>query len=194
MPLKTKKLSNKVHENLLKVKKQLKLSIIRVATATNKASSVVGYYFRGEKNPPEPWIDIFCSVYCVDKDWLIDGDGEPIFTGEPSISVVCKSSENAGKRVRQIRKAAGLTQAEFGEKIGMSYGGIYCIEKNTTKLTPFTSARIEEAFDVGADWLMYGDDGKKDFPVSKKLIDWLWTKPEKRTIKPMKKRLLSGLF
>ena len=62
----------------------------------------------------------------------------------------------------------------------MSYGGIYCIEKNTTKLTPFTSARIEEAFDVGADWLMYGDDGKKDFPVSKKLIDWLWTKPEIR--------------
>lgn len=180
MSLKTEKLSDKVHENLLKVKQKLKLSIARVASATTKAMSIVGYYFRGEKNPPEEWIDIFCSVYCVDKYWLINGEGEPIFTGEPDVSLVAKSSQDAGARVREIRKKAGLTQAEFGERVGLSYMGIYSIERGTTHLTPFTSARIEDEFDVGADWLMYGDEEKKEDPVSKKLIDWLWTKPEVR--------------
>ncbi|MBR0079670.1 MAG: helix-turn-helix transcriptional regulator [Synergistaceae bacterium] len=108
MPLKVEKLSDKVHENLLKVKKQLDLS------------------------------------------------------------------------VRRVRKDAGLTQTEFGERIGMSQGGVYSIEKNITNLTPYTSAKIEEEFDVGADWLMYGDEEKKDFPVSKKLIDWLWSNPDER--------------
>lgn len=163
MPLKVEKLSDKVHENLLKVKKQLDLSVRRVSILTNKASSIVGCYFNGTQNPPESWIDIFCSVYCVEKDWLINGDGDPVFTGEPNISVFCKSSENASQRVRQIRKDAGLTQTEFGERIGMSQGGVYSIEKNITNLTPYTSVKIEEEFDIGADWLMYGDEEKKRF-------------------------------
>ena len=116
----------------------------------------------------------------MDKNWLINGDGEPVFTGEPSASVLCKPSDNVGGRVKQIRKTAELTQTEFGKRIGLSQAGVLSIEKNTTKLTPFTLAKIEEEFDVGADWLMYGDEGKKDFPVSKKLIDWLWTDPDER--------------
>ena len=190
MSLKIEKISDKVHGNLLKVKKKLKISIMRVATATNKASSIVGCYFRGEKNPPEEWLNIFCDIYCVDKDWLINGDGDPVFTGEPDISVVAKSSQNAGARVREVRKKARLSQTEFGKRIGLSQTGIYALERGTTNLTPYTSAKIEEQFYVGADWLMYGDEGKKKFPVSKKLVDWLWKNEKVR--KELWDRMMNG--
>ena len=180
MPPKTKKLSDKVQPNLLAVKNALSVSIRLVAASTHKAYSAVGYYFKGVKTPPEDWIDIFCSVYCVDKDWLINGEGDPVFTGKPDIAVVAKFSQNAGARVKEVREKAGLSQKEFGERIGLTTQGIFNVEKDMTNLTSFTVARIEEQFDVGADWLMYGDIGKKNFPVSKKLIDWLWKNEDER--------------
>ena len=174
MSLRIEKLSDNVLSNIITIKSKLQLSTIRIAEATNKASAVVGRYFRGEKNPPEDWINTFCFVYCIDKDWLINGTGEPVFTGEPSPAVVLKSSQNAGDRVKAVRKDAGLTQTEFGERIGISHIGVYNIEKNTTNLTPFSASRIEEQFDIGKDWLMFGDEGKKNYPLSEKLTDWLW--------------------
>ena len=181
MSLKTEKLSDNVYDNIIAVKNILKLSVRRIASATNKASSMVGCYFNGTKNPPKDWIDKFCDIYCIDKDWLINGTDEPVFTGKPDISVISKSSsDGAGMRVRQVRKKAGLSQTEFGEKIGLSQTGIYAIERGTTNLTSFSAAKIEEQFNVGADWLMYGDEEKKDFPVSKKLIDWLWENEDVR--------------
>ncbi len=180
MPHRIQKLSDKVTRNLNVVKKRLNLSLRRIASATNKSFSTIGFYFRGVKNPTEDWIDIFCSVYCVDKDWLITGDGDPVFTGEPNKSVLVRSSEGVGARIREVRENAGLSQREFGEKIGMTSQGVFYLEKNKTAPTSFSVARIEDEFDVGADWLMYGDNGKKNFPVSKKLIDWLWKNEDER--------------
>lgn len=180
MPYKTKKLSDKVTKNLLLVKNRLNLSVRRVASVTNKAYSIVSQYFRGTKNPPEAWIDLFCQAYCLDKDWLINGDGEPNFTGEPDKSVITRSSDNVGARIRELRESLGLTQKEFGEKIGMTLQGVFYLEKNKTAPSTFSAAKIEEQFDVGADWIMYGNEEKKEFPLSEKLIKWLWTKPEIR--------------
>ena len=180
MSLKVEKLSDNVTPNLNTVKTVLALSLTKISATTNKALSIVGCYFRGEKNPPEEWINTFCAVYCLNKDWLINGKGEPVFTGKPALSVVLKSSQNAGARVRAVRKKAKLTQTEFGKRLGLSRVGVYSIERNSTNLTPFSAAKIEEEFNVGADWLMFGDEDKKDNPVSEKLIKWLWTKPEVR--------------
>lgn len=180
MPPKTKKLSDNINPNLNTVKGILNVSIHRIAAATNKAYSVVCYYFNGIKTPPEDWINTFCSVYCVDKTWLINGTGEPVFTGKPEPTVVSKSSTGAGARVKEVRKKAGLSQKEFGKRIGLTQQGILNIEKDITSLTAFTTTRIENEFDVGGEWLMFGDESKKDFPLSKKLADWLWTKPEVR--------------
>ena len=174
MPPKTKKVSDRIQPNLITVKNALSVSLRRIAAATGKTYSVVCYYFNGKNNPPEDWINTFCAVYCVDKDWLINGTGEPVFTGRPTLSVILKSSQNAGDRVKSVRKEAGLTQNEFGERIGLSQIGVCNIEKNASNLTPFSAGRIEDQFDVGADWLMFGDEGKKNFPVSEKLIKWLW--------------------
>ena len=184
MPPKTKKISDRIQPNLITVKNTLSVSLRRIATATGKAVAVVNCYFNGKKNPPEDWINTFCAVYCVDKDWLINGAGEearePVFTGQPALSVFLKSSQNAGDRVRAVRKEAGLTQTEFGKRIGISQHAVFDLEKDNTKLTPFSAGRIEDQFDIGADWLMFGDEGKKNFPVSDKLIKWLWKNEDVR--------------
>ena len=33
---------------------------------------------------------------------------------------------------------------------------------------------------VGVDWLLTGDEGKKQYPADRKLIDWLWEHAEVR--------------
>ena len=40
--------------------------------------------------------------------------------------------------------------------------------------------KLAEALDVGVDWLLFGDEGKKRYPADKKLIEWLWEHPEVR--------------
>lgn len=37
--------------------------------------------------------------------------------------------------------------------------------------------RLAEALEVGVDWLLTGDEEKKQRPVDKKLVDWLWEHP-----------------
>ncbi len=173
MPPRTEKLSDNLLSNLLAVKKQLKLSIRRIAETTNKASAIVGCYFNGAKNPPKDWVETFCRVYCVDKTWLIEGVGEPNFIGKQEAAVIHKTA-GTGLRIRQLRKYFDLTQGEFGERIGISQHAVFDLEKDNTKLTPFSAGRIEEQFNIGKDWLMFGDEGKKNYPLSEKLTDWLW--------------------
>ena len=49
-----------------------------------------------------------------------------------------------------------------------------------TKLTVENAQKIEDEYGVGAEWLLYGDESKKDYPVGRKMIEWLWENKEER--------------
>ena len=34
--------------------------------------------------------------------------------------------------------------------------------------------------EVGVDWLLTGDEDRKDFPADKAMVNWLWQHPEVR--------------
>ncbi len=79
-----------------------------------------------------------------------------------------KSSVNylentVGQRIKEVRQRAGLTQALFGEKIGITGASVMNYEKGT-KLPPLeTVMNVARCFDVSLDWLCGIEKAKKPF-------------------------------
>ena len=64
-----------------------------------------------------------------------------------------------GERIKQARKAAGLTQTELAEKIGVKFSAIHKYESGmVVNLKRETIAALAEALDVKPSWLMCMDD------------------------------------
>lgn len=62
-----------------------------------------------------------------------------------------------GERVREIRKALGLTLEKFGEKLGVGKTAISKLEKNERNLTDQMVKAICREYNVSYDYLTYGD-------------------------------------
>ena len=47
-------------------------------------------------------------------------------------------------------------------------------------MTERTAEKLAGALEVGADWLLTGDERKRWYPVDGKMTAWLWEHPEVR--------------
>ena len=77
------------------------------------------------------------------------------------------------ERIKQVRKALGLNQTEFGEKIGVTQGAIAAYESG--KRTPLDAAvrSICKTWSVNEVWLRTGDGEMFDTAKSDDLITQL---------------------
>ncbi|MDR0306566.1 MAG: helix-turn-helix domain-containing protein [Chitinispirillales bacterium] len=72
-----------------------------------------------------------------------------------------------GARIKKLRKSLGLTQVEFGEKIGIVQGHLTGLERESKKITEKTIIVIYSTFGISEKWLrtgegvMYEGDGKE---------------------------------
>ena len=62
-----------------------------------------------------------------------------------------------GERVREIRKALGLTLERFGEKLGVKRNSLSQIEHGVNGLTDQMAKAICREYNVNYDYLIYGD-------------------------------------
>ena len=62
------------------------------------------------------------------------------------------------QRVKNIRKALNLTQAEFGEKIGLKQNTIATIEIGKRGVTQQLALSICREFGVNLDYLLHGEE------------------------------------
>lgn len=63
----------------------------------------------------------------------------------------------ANERILELRKILGLTQAEFGSKIGLKQAIIGQMEKGGRNLTDRTATLICEKYNVNEQWLRTGE-------------------------------------
>ena len=61
------------------------------------------------------------------------------------------------ERIKQLRKALGLSGERFGEKIGLKKNSVSQIETGTNQPTEQTIKSICREFKVNEDWLRNGD-------------------------------------
>lgn len=62
-----------------------------------------------------------------------------------------------GSRLREVRKAKGLTQEKLGELIGVGKSAICCYEKETRNPTLEAVIEMMHVFGVSADYLLGAD-------------------------------------
>lgn len=62
-----------------------------------------------------------------------------------------------GKRLKELRRIAGLTQRELGEKINVTKVSICCYEKGTRLPSLDTLIDISNVFNVNIDYLLGND-------------------------------------
>lgn len=66
------------------------------------------------------------------------------------------NNASTGIRVRQTRKAVGLSQDKFAKTLGLSRSYISKVEDGKAAITKPTAIAIERKFGVRANWLLYG--------------------------------------
>ena len=67
-----------------------------------------------------------------------------------------------GRRVRQAREAAGLTQERFAELIGISPQNVSCVERGLAGVSLTVLRRMCEILRVSSDFLLMGDGAGND--------------------------------
>lgn len=61
------------------------------------------------------------------------------------------------ERIKQLRKALGLSQDEFGRRLGVTRGAITNIELNKTEPKPLFVGLLCREFNASYEWLTTGD-------------------------------------
>ena len=64
-----------------------------------------------------------------------------------------------GLRIREIRESGRMTRAQFSEKCGISESFLTAVERGCKGITSKTLYKICTAFDVSADYFIFGHEG-----------------------------------
>lgn len=76
------------------------------------------------------------------------------------------------ERVKELRKALGISQKEFGARLGVTDAAISSIESGRRSVTEQMEKSICREFNVSYDWLKYGT-GEMFDSVPETLVDEL---------------------
>lgn len=75
------------------------------------------------------------------------------------------------ERIRQIRKAKGLTLEQFGERIGVTKSAVSKWENGGREITPQIAKAICKEFGVNEEWLNDGTGEMFTYDITSKLDD-----------------------
>lgn len=172
-------------EKIFELRTYLDLSKADFGRAIGYSGVHVSRLEKGDTVPGDKLIERICSVFGVNPLYFTES-GESC---EPEISVqdaVEKPRDSVevyqglAARLKSVRTERGMSQHELGRRSSVEPSHISRVENHGQAITMPTVEKLAEALEVGTDWLMNGDENKKDFPVNQKLINWLWEKKDIR--------------
>jgi len=89
-----------------------------------------------------------------------------------------------GQRIRELRKKLGLSQEEFGKRLGVTLRTIARYERGETKIPNRTLCQIEQTFNVNPEWLRHGK-GEMFKPKPKSNLEFLGAVPYDFVLMPV---------
>ena len=87
---------------------------------------------------------------------------------------------SSGARVKELRENLGLSIRAFAKEIGIAASGLQYIETENRKVSEKIAAKIEDHFRVGRNYLMYGIEDDKEYPLSDGLVEFIKSSPDLR--------------
>lgn len=126
-------------------------------------------------NPSEQLIHKICEELHVDPEYF---NGEvPV---DQAVQKMDVDTAGAGHRLSIARQEKGLSMWELSRKSGISQPQISFLESGKYQLKRKAGEKLAAALEVGVDWLLTGNEERKQYPADKALVNWLWQHPEIR--------------
>ena len=164
---------------LVELRNKLGMSRTSFAKSIGITETHMKRFETGVAVPKEKHINTICEKYHVNPAY---------FTGEVSIEEAIipfkkdDGREDVGKRLKQIRLERGMTIKEFSSLISISYTHLYMVETGNNPLSEKMAGEIADRLHLGVDWLLYGNERAKNWPLDTEMVKWLKEHPEKRMI------------
>jgi transcriptional regulator with XRE-family HTH domain len=160
----------------------------RLQLSRSSFAKRIGYSFahlrrveRGESPPKMDMIESIIKAFQLNPKWPFLNEGEDLFT-ETSRLQADEVSSSAGSRLVQWRKQNEIQQKELAAIAGISLPNLVEVEFGRRKMTTRFAKKIEDACDISASWLLYGDEQSKENPCGEKMIEFLRNTPEARKL------------
>lgn len=116
----------------------------------------VAFYCAGDRIPDALGVAKIAKICGVTSDWLL---------GVPDMEYDDAVTQKFSDRLRNIREEKGLSQAQLGEKIGVSRGAISYYENQSRVPDIRTLKKLATFFNVSTDWLLGLEE--KDIPYER---------------------------
>ena len=152
-------MSNNSTDEFRNLREKSGLSVAALSRMIKTSESSIKRYERGEREIPDEVMERVKTI-CH--------------------SIKADSIKRAGERIKAYRLGLGLSGTAFAREANIKQSNLLEIENGQQIITEKTARKIEERFEVGCDWIMYGIESEKDYPVSEKLIEWIREDPELR--------------
>ena len=169
---------NNIALRLVELRNKLGMSRTSFAKSIGISENHMKRFETGVAVPKEKHINTICEKYHINPAY---------FTGEIGIDeaiteVDDDGREDTGKRLKQIRLERGMTIKEFSSLINISYTHLYMVETGNNPVSEKMASEIADRLHLGVDWLLYGNERAKDWPLDTEMVKWLKEHPEKRMI------------
>ena len=172
------------------IRKHYALSQHQFAKRIGRTKGYISNVENGHAGMSKATIISVAAEFGVSEDWLRSGLGEMFAsssstdererTAVDTVDQMTRMPVNTlaiARRIREVRKSAGLTQSEFASTLGYTKDQISRIETGNVRPSVRLLGAVSREYKVSVDWLRTGDAGKLD-PVDDRLIAWLREYPE----------------
>ena len=159
---------------LRELRNYLKISVRDFSAKLGVVPTTI-YWYENGGTLTESHIEDICQAFNVDKEYF-----KGTMTLEDAVDYSGYNHQRV-ERIRDMMNERGIkTNKELSLLSGISTTRLSDIMAEKNKLTEDKARKIADALEVGVDWILYGDQEKKYFPVNGKMIEWLKTHPEER--------------
>ena len=157
------------------IRKHFALTQEQFAKKINKTSSFVSTVETGRCGLSSATVDTVCIVFDVNEEWLRTGTGDMFVSSVPAVD-----KNSIGGRMKDVRRKAGLTQAEFGEQIGYHKNQVYNVETGKSIPSDDYISSVALKCKVSVSWLKTGEgEMSADTPeIDDRLLEWLKNNPD----------------
>lgn len=163
---------------LIQLREYLNLSRNGFAKRIGCSATQLARYEAGVNEIPDYMINEISSVFHVNLCYFYEDMN--VEDAADKLESKDKHNSEVAERLRKRREEIHLTQKELSVLSGVSTSQLSQIESMHYTLSKSNAEKIANALETSTEWLLEGNEEYKEYPVNKKLIDWLWEHKEVR--------------
>ena len=174
-----------IAEKLQTLREYLGLSMNAFGREIGYTGKQISRYEKETASISDEVIDKIVAAYGVAPEYF--QEAMPV---ADAVSARNCEKEKIATRITERRIECGLNQKELARLCECSQTNISQIEHCKVVVTSTMARKLATVLEVGVDWLLKGDERKKNYPEDGKLREWLWEHEEIR--KELWERMKNG--